>query len=112
MLYKLEKQLHWILGSAIRSPSDVSFMVALMRLWYAYSTLLLGALSTSVWALGTSCTAPLGAGTAAASDPFWMQNIKHQGISAFNSNPSGYQVFRNVKVGILFVEGLPKRNKY
>ncbi|KAH9484138.1 putative glucan endo-1,3-beta-glucosidase [Psilocybe cubensis] len=26
-----------------------------------------------------------------------MQSIKHQGTSAFNSNPSGYQVFRNVK---------------
>ena len=52
---------------------------------------------SSVYALGTSCTAPLGAGTAAANDPFWLQNIKHQGIAAFNPNPSGYQVFRNVK---------------
>ncbi|KAJ7929215.1 exo-beta-1,3-glucanase [Mycena leptocephala] len=53
--------------------------------------------ATLVNSLGTSCSTPLGAGTAAAADPFWMQNIKHQGISAFNSNPSGYQVFRNVK---------------
>ncbi|KAJ4488492.1 exo-beta-1,3-glucanase [Lentinula aciculospora] len=50
-----------------------------------------------VSSLGTSCSAPLGAGTAAPTDPFWMQNIKHQGTAAFNSNPSGYQVFRNVK---------------
>lgn len=35
--------------------------------------------------------------SAAAADPFWMQTIKHQGISAFNSNPTTYQVFRNVK---------------
>lgn len=48
--------------------------------------------------LGTSCTSPLGAGTARNEDPFWMENIRHQGMSAFNSNPSGYQVFRNVKV--------------
>lgn len=48
-------------------------------------------------AIGTSCSSPLGAGTAAASDPFWMQNIQHRGISAYNSNPSGYKVFRNVK---------------
>ncbi|KAJ6522797.1 exo-beta-1,3-glucanase, partial [Mycena vulgaris] len=34
---------------------------------------------------------------AAATDPFWMQNIKHQGIAAFNANPATYQVFRNVK---------------
>ncbi|KAJ3726382.1 exo-beta-1,3-glucanase [Lentinula guzmanii] len=53
--------------------------------------------TTLVSSLGTSCSAPLGAGTAAPSDPFWMQNIKHQGTAAFNSNPSGYQVFRNVK---------------
>ncbi|OSD08671.1 glycoside hydrolase family 55 protein [Trametes coccinea BRFM310] len=48
-------------------------------------------------ALGSSCSSPLGAGTAAPGDPYWMQNIKHQGIAAFNSNPSSYQVFRNVK---------------
>lgn len=36
-------------------------------------------------------------GSAAASDPYWMQTIKHQGISAFNPNASTYQVFRNVK---------------
>ncbi|TFY54718.1 hypothetical protein EVJ58_g8694 [Rhodofomes roseus] len=30
-------------------------------------------------------------------DPYWMQNIKHQGSSAFNSDPSSYTVFRNVK---------------
>ncbi|KAJ7461037.1 exo-beta-1,3-glucanase [Mycena galericulata] len=53
--------------------------------------------ATLVNALGTTCTTPLGAGTAAATDPFWMQNIAHQGIAAFNPNPSTYQVFRNVK---------------
>ena len=29
--------------------------------------------------------------------PYWMENIKHQGIASFNPNPSAYQVFRNVK---------------
>lgn len=53
--------------------------------------------STRVFSLGTSCSAPLGAGTAAPSDPFWLQTIKHQGTSAFNANPNSYQVFRNVK---------------
>lgn len=28
---------------------------------------------------------------------FWLEDIKHQGIAAFNSDPSGYTVFRNVK---------------
>ncbi|KAF9443873.1 glycoside hydrolase family 55 protein [Macrolepiota fuliginosa MF-IS2] len=60
-------------------------------------TLLCFSLVVSVNALGSSCTAPLGGGTAAPGDPFWLQNIKHQGTAAFNANPSGYQVFRNVK---------------
>ncbi|KIM76034.1 glycoside hydrolase family 55 protein [Piloderma croceum F 1598] len=46
---------------------------------------------------GTSCTRTLGAGTASASSPFWLQSIKHQGISAYNPTPSSYNVFRNVK---------------
>lgn len=53
--------------------------------------------SQSVAALDMSCSTALGAGTAAASDPFWMESISHQGISAFNSDPSTYKVFRNVK---------------
>ncbi|EPS33177.1 putative exo-beta-1,3-glucanase [Penicillium oxalicum 114-2] len=28
---------------------------------------------------------------------YWLANIAHQGRAAFNSNPSGYKVFRNVK---------------
>ncbi|EON68919.1 hypothetical protein W97_08177 [Coniosporium apollinis CBS 100218] len=28
---------------------------------------------------------------------YWLENVKHQGISAFNPNPSSYQTFRNVK---------------
>ncbi|KAG2049894.1 glycoside hydrolase family 55 protein [Suillus hirtellus] len=66
---------------------------------YSKSLLLssLLALSTFVSGLGRSCSAPLGGGTAAPSDPYWLQTIKHQGTSAFNSDPSSYQVFRNVK---------------
>ncbi|PCH38148.1 glycoside hydrolase family 55 protein [Wolfiporia cocos MD-104 SS10] len=47
-------------------------------------------------ALGTACSSAIASGTAAPSDPFWMQNIKHQGTSAFNPDPSSYTVFRNV----------------
>ncbi|PPQ78469.1 hypothetical protein CVT25_011864 [Psilocybe cyanescens] len=55
------------------------------------------ALTSIVLGLGTTCSTPLGAGTSGSNDPFWMQSIKHQGKSAFNSNPNGYTVFRNVK---------------
>lgn len=49
------------------------------------------------FALGTKCSAAIASGTAAASAPFWLENITHQGISAFNPDPSSYTVFRNVK---------------
>lgn len=50
-------------------------------------------------------TAPAGLDTratnhtsnAASASSFWLENIAHQGRAAFNANPSGYQVFRNVK---------------
>ena len=29
--------------------------------------------------------------------PYWLEEIKHQGISAFHPHPKSYQVFRNVK---------------
>lgn len=29
--------------------------------------------------------------------PYWLADIAHQGIAAFNQDPSGYKVFRNVK---------------
>ncbi|KAL5490259.1 hypothetical protein ACEPAI_5092 [Sanghuangporus weigelae] len=48
-------------------------------------------------ALGSTCSTPITRGSAGPNDPFWLQNIQHQGRAAFNSNPSGYQVFRNVK---------------
>jgi glucan 1,3-beta-glucosidase len=53
--------------------------------------------STLVSGLGTSCLAPLTGGTAAPGDPYWLETIQHQGTSAFNPNPSSYEVFRNVK---------------
>jgi glucan 1,3-beta-glucosidase len=64
----------------------------------AIVAILLG-VSTPVSGLGTAClaTGPLGPGTAAPGDPFWLQTIKHQGTAAYNPNPGTYQVFRNVK---------------
>jgi hypothetical protein len=53
---------------------------------------------TFVFGAPTTCTRELGAGIAGKDDAFWVENIKHQGISAFNPDPSNYQVFRNVKV--------------
>ncbi|KAF7359345.1 Exo-beta-1,3-glucanase [Mycena sanguinolenta] len=68
----------------------------LPTLFFAALCVALGSV-TPVASLGTTCTKPLGSGNAAPGDPFWMQNIKHQGIAAFNPDPKTYQVFRNVK---------------
>lgn len=32
-----------------------------------------------------------------ATSTYWYETISHQGISAFNSNPATYKVYRNVK---------------
>lgn len=33
---------------------------------------------------GTSCSAPLGTGSACPNDPYWLQTITKRGTSAFN----------------------------
>ncbi|PPQ70273.1 hypothetical protein CVT26_014562 [Gymnopilus dilepis] len=60
-------------------------------------TIVVFAFAGIVAGLGTSCSSPLGAGTAAPGDPFWMQTIKHQGKAPLNPSASSYTVFRNVK---------------
>ncbi|KAJ7068790.1 exo-beta-1,3-glucanase [Mycena amicta] len=56
--------------------------------------LLVGA--SHVVALGSSCSAALGSGSAAAGDPYWMKSITRQGTSPFNPSGSAYQVYRDV----------------
>lgn len=36
--------------------------------------------------------------TGSAAEPFWMENIKHQGLAPFAPDALNYKVFRNVKV--------------
>lgn len=43
-----------------------------------------------------SCSGSSNTGTAAASSPFWLQNIGHNGKAPYNSDAS-YKVFRNVR---------------
>ncbi|EJU01871.1 glycoside hydrolase family 55 protein [Dacryopinax primogenitus] len=51
----------------------------------------------AAWGLGSSCSAPMTGCTAAPGDPYWMQLIQHNGTSPYNTDPSTYQVYRNVK---------------
>ncbi|ORY17961.1 pectate lyase superfamily protein-domain-containing protein [Clohesyomyces aquaticus] len=48
--------------------------------------------SSPIYSSSSQAPAP----TAGACAPYWLENIKHQGAAAFNSD-STYQVFRNVK---------------
>ncbi|KAG6891330.1 hypothetical protein C0992_008784 [Termitomyces sp. T32_za158] len=59
--------------------------------------IVLGAFYTAVLGLGTSCSSPLGPGSAATEDPYWLETIKHQGIAAYNPNPTGYQLIGDAK---------------
>ncbi|EUC54837.1 Exo-beta-1,3-glucanase, partial [Rhizoctonia solani AG-3 Rhs1AP] len=72
-------------------------MVALGRGIASVAAFAAAYLVSTVQSLGTTCTAPLGLGTAAASDPYWMQTIARRGGSPYNPSPSTYKVFRNVK---------------
>ncbi len=85
----------------------------------------LGLLVGTAHSLGSQCTTPLTQGSAGVGDPFWLENIAHQGISipfvlvrtvsteklctstgiaAFNSYPETYTVFRNVKVRLFSLD--------
>jgi glucan 1,3-beta-glucosidase len=43
----------------------------------------------------TSTTSSAAASTSTCA--YWLDNVKHRGIAAFNANPTTYQVYRNVK---------------
>ena len=50
-----------------------------------------------VAALGSQCSVPLGEGSAGQDEPYWLEKMKHQGLSAYNNDPTNYRTFRNVK---------------
>jgi len=52
---------------------------------------------TYVAALDSQYDVPLGQGNAHPGEPYWLEKIKHQGTAAYNLDPAGYKVFRNVK---------------
>jgi glucan 1,3-beta-glucosidase len=68
-----------------------------MRSFFPTALFLASYIISNAQALGSSCKGTLGSGTAAASDPYWMQDIAHKGTSAFNPDPPSYKTFRNVK---------------
>lgn len=45
----------------------------------------------------SSPSAPSPTGISESCAPYWLENIKHQGLASFNPNPDNYTVYRNVK---------------
>jgi hypothetical protein len=45
----------------------------------------------------SSSSSSSSASASATACSFWLENMNHQGLAAFNSKPGSYQVFRNVK---------------
>jgi hypothetical protein len=45
----------------------------------------------------TSSARAANSSPSSVSTPYWLEQIKHQGVAAFNPSPGTYQVFRNVK---------------
>ncbi|KAK0111212.1 hypothetical protein ONS95_001586 [Cadophora gregata] len=60
------------------------------------SSLSVGGSSTTLKTSSTSRTASA-ATSSSTSIPYWLEQIKHQGLSPFSPDPANYQVFRNVK---------------
>lgn len=56
-----------------------------------------GSVSAALKTPSTTKVAPQVLVATPSSVPYWLESITHQGISAFNSNPGNYQVFRNVQ---------------
>jgi len=69
-------------------------MVLASLLFLAFSAI---AGQTTMVAAGSACGAHLTAGNAARGEPYWLENIKHQGMAPYAPNATMYQVFRNVK---------------
>lgn len=81
-------------------------MASTLFLWFAVFL----RCTTFVRSLGTACSTAVTSGTAAATDPYWLQDITHQGTAAYNTDPSTYPVFRNVMdygAKGVFIQGKP-----
>jgi hypothetical protein len=82
------------------SISEVSSAVQLATSSFAPAVTYAGPTGSASSVLVKSSTtkvSPKVAAATAGAAPYWLESITHQGISAFNSNPASYQVFRNVK---------------
>ena len=53
-----------------------------------------------VFGAPATCSRDLDSGAAVGDAAFWMEDIKHQGVAAYNPDPQKYKVFRNVKVSV------------
>jgi glucan 1,3-beta-glucosidase len=96
------------------SIPQVSSVVSSVTSSFAPAVTYAGPTGSASAALKTSSTTKISSAIVAATSaaaPYWLESITHQGISAFNSNPASYQVFRNVKSFGAKGEGSVSRGK-
>ena len=71
---------------------DAQYVLSRFHHWHSYH----GPTGTATRATATGKPTPaLLTPTSACS--YWLEDIKHQGLSPFHADPTAYQVFRNVK---------------
>lgn len=76
------------------TPPEVESAVAAILSKFTHYPGYHGPTGTATAATTAKPTAPAGPTNAAS---YWLEDIKHQGVAAFNPNSASYQVFRNVK---------------
>jgi hypothetical protein len=70
-----------------RSLCSLTSPTTCPRTMWLFASLVVTTLFTTVYSCGTSCSVPLGAGSASPCDPYWLESITQRGTSAFNPNP-------------------------
>lgn len=77
------------------TPREIELVVATVRREFARYPTYDGPTGTATAA--TTAKPSWSAVPTNATTSYWFEDIKHQGVAAFNPNSASYQVFRNVR---------------
>lgn len=86
-----------MLGYKTQGNAKVPLSPQTYRAMLSHLTWVLAFASTYLTYVAALGFEELDRGSAHPGEPYWLEKIKHQGAAAYNPNPAGYKVFRNVK---------------
>ena len=96
--------LHGVNAQILNIPEVDAVVSSVLSSFSAYVTHAMHEATATAERVAATPTATTGAVTArsqadgaVADPPYWLADIPHQGIAAFNPNRDNYKVFRNVK---------------